>query len=122
VVDLLVATRPGPGCTVVEVRGDLDLATSAQLHDSLQRLVDAGDRHLVVDLAGVGFMDSSGLGALVTIFKALQDVDGRLGLAAPQPAVRRVLSITSVDRAIDVYDSVEAAVADVSSAGGVTGG
>jgi anti-sigma B factor antagonist len=122
VVDLWVATRPGPGCTVVEVRGDVDLATCAQLQESLQRLVDAGDRHLVVDLTGVGFMDSSGLGVLVTIFKALREGDGRLGLAAAQPAVRRVLSITSVDRAIEVYDSVEAATADVSSAGGVSGG
>jgi anti-sigma B factor antagonist len=73
VVDLLVATRPVPGCTVVEMRGELDMATSAQLLESLQRLVDAGDRHLVVDLAEVSFMDSSGLGALVTI--DLQDVD-----------------------------------------------
>jgi anti-sigma B factor antagonist len=118
VVDLLVGTRPGPGCTVVEVRGELDMATSVQLQESLRRLVDAGDRHLVVDLAEVGFMDSSGLGALVTVFQTLTDADGWLRLAAVQPTVRRVLSITSVDRAIGVYDSVEEAAADASPAGG----
>ena len=117
-MDLLVGTRPGPGCTVVEVRGELDMATSVQLQESLRRLVDAGDRHLVVDLAEVGFMDSSGLGALVTVFQTLTDADGWLRLAAVQPTVRRVLSITSVDRAIGVYDSVEEAAADASPAGG----
>jgi anti-sigma B factor antagonist len=45
-----------------------------------------------------------------------------LRLAAVQPAVRRVLSITSVDRAIGVYDSVDAAASDAPSAGGASGG
>ena len=120
-MDLLVAARPGRGYTVVEVHGDLDMATSPQLRESLQRLIDAGGRQVVVDLAGVGFMDSSALGALVTIFKRLRDVGGRLCLAAVQPAVRSVLSITSVDQAIVVYDSIEAAEADVPP-DGVTGG
>jgi anti-sigma B factor antagonist len=57
-VDLLLSTRPGQGCTVLEVHGDLDLATAPQLRDGLHRLVDAGDLQVVVDLAGVGFMDS----------------------------------------------------------------
>lgn len=112
---LLLSVRPGRGCTVLEVRGELDLATSPQLREGLQRLVDAGDRQVVVDLAGVGFMDSSGLGALVVMFKALRDVGGRLCLAAVQPAVRSVLTVTSVDRAVDIYDSVQAAEADLPS-------
>ena len=120
-MDLLLSVRPGRGCTVLEVHGELDMATSPQLREGLQRLVDAGDRQVVVDLAGVSFMDSSGLGALVVMFKALRAVGGRLCLAAVQPAVRRVLTITSVDRVIDVYDSVPAAEADVPPADGATG-
>jgi anti-sigma B factor antagonist len=118
VVDLLVETRPGRGCAVVEVRGDLDMATSPQLRESLQRLIDGGERQVVVDLAGVGFMDSSALGALVIMFRVLGDVGGSLRLAGVQPAVRSVLSITSVDRAIDVFDTVEAAEAVVMSTAG----
>lgn len=121
-MDLQVAARPGRDCTVLEVLGDLDMATSPRLRDSLRQLIDAGDRQVVVDLAGVGFMDSSALGALVAFFKELRDVGGRLCVAAPQPGVRGVLSITSVDRAIDVYDSVAAAEAAVPTTDGVTGG
>ena len=120
-MDLLLSVRPGRRCTVVEVRGELDMATSPQLREGLQRLVDAGDRQLVVDLAGVGFIDSSALGALVVMFKALHDVGGRLCLAAVQPAVRSVLQVTSVDRAVRLYDSVQAAEADVPSTHGGTG-
>ncbi|MDG9672868.1 STAS domain-containing protein [Micromonospora sp. DH14] len=112
-MDLLMSVRPGQGCTVLEVRGELDMATSRQLREALQRLVDSGDRQVVVDLAAVGFMDSSGLGALVVMFKALRDAGGRLCLAAVQPAVRNVLTVTSVDQVIDIYDSVPAAEADV---------
>jgi len=112
-VDLLLSARPGRGCTVLEVHGELDLATSPRLRDGLQQLIDAGDRRVVVDLAGVAFMDSSALGALVVMFKALRDVGGQLSLAAPQPAVQGVLTITSMNKAIDVYDSVQAAEAKV---------
>ncbi|MBM0275422.1 STAS domain-containing protein [Micromonospora tarensis] len=114
-MDLLLSVRPGRGCTVLEARGELDMATSPQLRESLQRLADAGDQHVVLDLAGVGFMDSSGLGALVVMFKAMRDVGGRLSLAAVRPAVHSVLTVTSVDRVIPVYDSVQAAEADVPS-------
>ncbi|MFI6128178.1 STAS domain-containing protein [Micromonospora sp. NPDC051141] len=120
-VGLLLSVRPGQGCTVVEVRGELDLATSPQLHEALQRLVDTGDRQVVVDLAGVGFMDSSGLGALVVVFRALRETGGRLVLAAVRPPVRNVLAVTSVDRAIRVYDSVPEAEAGLSSTGDPTG-
>ncbi len=91
-MDLLLSVRPGRGCTVVEVRGDLDMATAPQLHDGLQRLVDAGDRQVVVDMAAV------------------------------QPAVLSVLKITSVDRVIDLYDTVQAAEAAVPSVDGTATG
>ncbi|GAA0577806.1 hypothetical protein GCM10010172_73280 [Paractinoplanes ferrugineus] len=107
---------------MVQVHGDLDMATSPELQASLQHQIDAGERQIVVDLAGVGFMDSSALGALVIGFKAVRDLGGRLRLAAPQRVVRNVLSITTVDQAIGVFDSVEAAEADVSPAGGTAGG
>lgn len=121
-MDLFLSTRPGRGCTVVGVRGDLDMATAPQLRAGLQRLVDAGDRQVVLDMAAVEFMDSSALGALVVTFKALRDVGGRLCLAAVRPPVRSVLTITSVDRVIDLYDSVQVAEAEFASAGGAAGG
>jgi anti-sigma B factor antagonist len=107
VVDLLLSTREGRSCTVLEAHGDLDMATVPQLRDALQPLVTSGQ--VVVDLTDVAFMDSSALGTLVVMFKAVRDNGGRLSVAGVQPAVRTVLSVTSVDQVIDVYDTVQAA-------------
>lgn len=72
-----------------------------------------------MDLAGVEFMDSSALGALVVMFKAIRASGGRLCLAGLQPPVRAVLKVTSVDQVIDVYDSVRAAEESMPPSGGV---
>ncbi len=114
-MDLLLSARPGQGCTVLEVHGDLDMATEPLLRDSLQPLVGSGP--VVVDLTDVGFMDSSALGTLVVMYKAIRDSGSRLSLAGVQQTVRTVLRITSVDRVIDVYDSVQAAEQDLPPAG-----
>ena len=112
-MDVRLSVRPGRDCMVVEVAGDLDMATSPQLREGLQRVLDAGTRNVVVDLAGVGFMDSSALGAVVVMFKAARERGGRLCLAAVQPPVRGLLAATSVDQAIGVYDTVLAAEASM---------
>ncbi|WP_245716336.1 STAS domain-containing protein [Micromonospora humi] len=101
-----MTTRPGRGGTVVEVAGELDMSTTPQLRDRLLEVVQGGARVVVVDLAGVGFMDSSGLGALVLAYKDLRERDGWLGLAGVRPPVRQLLSVTSVDRVIGLFDTV----------------
>jgi anti-sigma B factor antagonist len=110
-VDLSLSTRAGRDCAVVEVGGELDMATAPRLADCLQRVLDTGARLVIVDLGAVGFMDSSALGMLVSMFKQLRDDGGRLCLADARGPVRAVLALTSVDRVIDVHDSVAAAEA-----------
>ena len=83
------------------------LAAVAPVTETERTLVFLGQSPLWLEI-GVWL-----LGALVVVFKALRDVGGRLCLADVQPAVRSVLTVTSVDRAIEVYDSVPAAEADV---------
>jgi anti-sigma B factor antagonist len=117
-VEVSLTTRPGRGCTVVQVAGELDMATEPDLKACLMRAVDAGARCIVLDLAGVRFIDSSALGTIVLTYKALQQRAGRLCLAAAQPLVLRVLGLTSVDRLVGIYPSVEAAEADLAAAGG----
>jgi anti-sigma B factor antagonist len=66
-----------------------------------------------LDFTEVTFMDSSGLGLLVVWLKALRDKGGRLCLAAAQQPVRDVLTLSAVDRVVDVYDTVDAAEEDM---------
>ena len=114
-MDLQMSARPGRACTVVGVGGEIDMDTTPMLEDLLQEVVDAGARHVVLDLAGVTFMDSSGLNLLVMSLKRLRDAGGRLCLAHVQKPVRSVLVLSAVDTVLDVYDTVEAAEDDMPS-------
>ncbi|MBB5478884.1 STAS domain-containing protein [Micromonospora parathelypteridis] len=105
-VDFTLSTRQGRIGTVVEVAGDLDMSTTPELRDQLRKLVESGAQVVVVDLTGVGFMDSSGLGVLVVAYKDLRERNGRLALAGVSEPVRTVLSITSVDRVIGIFETV----------------
>jgi anti-anti-sigma factor len=67
-------------------------------------------KHLVVDLGGVSFMDSSGLRALIGIFKLVAERGGGMNLARPQPNVKMVLEITCTNRSLPVFGSVEEAL------------
>lgn len=108
-MDVRLSTRAGRTSTIVEVAGDLDISTAPALRDHIRRLIDGGSRRFVLDLSGVDFIDSTALGVLVVLFKSLRDAGGGLALAAPRPSVRSVLALTSLDRAIDVFDTVESA-------------
>ncbi|WP_199509400.1 STAS domain-containing protein [Nucisporomicrobium flavum] len=113
-MSLQLAARDGRACTVVEVGGQVDMATGPELNDFLgQVTTDRRDRPVVLDLAGVSFLDSSGIGVLLVWFKELQGAGGRLCVAGLQEPVAYVLRVTAVDQVLDVYDSAEAAEADM---------
>lgn len=68
---------------------------------------------VVLDCTDVTFLDSSGLGVLVIWLKQLRDAGGRLCIAAVRQPVGHVLRLSAVDRVLDVYDTVDAAEADM---------
>ena len=108
-MEFSLTTRQGPVGPVIEVAGDLDMASAPQLRDRLLEVVEAGAGAVVVDLTQVGFVDSSGLGALVLAYKSLREREGWMGLAGVRQPVRKLFSITSVDRVIPLFETVREA-------------
>jgi anti-sigma B factor antagonist len=88
--------------TVEEARLDAAAAPAfkAALHDN----VVGQPRYVVVDLSAVEFLDSTGLGTLVSLMKMMGG-HGTLALAGPQPPVRRLLQITQLDRVFRLFDT-----------------
>ena len=84
--------------TEVALAGALDVAGSEVLLAKLDRLIEAGRHHLVVDVSGVTFCDSSGISALVRSRARAVAMTGSLRLSSPSPAVRRVLEISGLAR------------------------
>ena len=97
--------------TVLALRGEVDVSTAPRLRQGLVELATEGRSSVVVDLSGVEFLDSTGLGVLVSGLRRFRLLGGDLILAAAQPRIVRVLEITRLDRAFDVYESVDAALA-----------
>ena len=96
---------------VVIVTGDLDVATSPKLRETVISLVAEGRRSLVVDLCGVDFCDSTGLGTLVGALKRARSHDGRLVVAADQPHIRRIFDLVGLVDVLGVADSAAQAAA-----------
>jgi anti-anti-sigma factor len=87
----------GDGTTILAVTGEIDLASSPDLTACL----DALDGTVVVDLTGVTFLDSSGMGALVAARKRLQAGGGDLSVREPRDNVRGALEATGLGVLID---------------------
>jgi len=97
---------------VIVPRGRLTLTTAPQLRDAVTDLVDAGRTRLVVDLGGLEFVDSSGLGALVGGLRTTRAAGGDLRLANAAPQVATVLRLTNLDRVLRVHDDAATAFSD----------
>jgi anti-sigma B factor antagonist len=100
------------GWQVLTVRGEVDVTTTPRVRAQLIALLSDGTPHLIVDLEGVRFMDSSGLGALVAGLKLARSRSGELRLVCErQRSVRKVLEVTGLERVLERFDTVDAAVA-----------
>lgn len=105
----------GPGYAVVSVAGEIDVGTECKFRDALTSGLAHGALRIVVDLAGVTFMGSTGIGVLMGTRRVLAAEGGSLVLAAPHGDVAQVLSLTGVDDVIPVAASVVEAVARLNS-------
>lgn len=110
-MDLSVASHDEAGRTVVTVAGEVDVFTAPTLDERLVALVDEGKVRLVVDLTGVEFLDSTGLGVLVKALKRTREHDGSLDLVATQERILKVFRITGLDAVMPLHDTVADAVA-----------
>lgn len=94
---------------IITVSGELDADTDLVLQHQLAGQVVHGRRHLVLDLADVPFMDSSGLRVIVRTVNDMRSVNGSVSLAAPNHVVRRVLDLTGVGMSCAIFDTADAA-------------
>lgn len=110
-MDLTLNTRTRDRFTVLEVAGEVDVYTAPVLRDRLADLLEAGKRHLIVDLGGVEFLDSTGLGVLVAGLNRAREVGGSLSLVCSQERVLKLFRITGLDEVFTVHATVEDALA-----------
>ena len=96
------APAPGARPVVVDVCGDLDLATVARIRERLEDAMAARPPHLVVDLSGCAFVDASALAMLLEAHRRMCRAGGRFTLRGCSPRVLRLLSLTGLRRVFDL--------------------
>lgn len=106
-----VRQRVEEGHCLLEICGEVDLATAPTLRDRLRDVIDESPAAVVIDLDQVPFLDSTGLGVLIAAYKRALAVAVPLALARPQRIVANALTLVRIDTVIPVFETVEEAVA-----------
>lgn len=105
----IVASEEGE-VTILHCSGRFNMVSAPRLKAAVDDAVRHGHARIVVDLAEVTFIDSSGLGSLVAGLKATRQASGDLRIAAPAPQVMTVLDLTNLSRILHPYPTAEEAM------------
>ena len=97
---------------VIELEGRIAIGTGdVKLRELVQQALDEGRTRIVIDLAKVSSIDSSGIGEMVAAYTTVTRRGGRLALARLSPRIDDVLQVTQLITVLDVFSSVEEAIA-----------
>ncbi len=109
----ITETKLDDATTLIEVEGELDLATAPRLKWPLVDSIDAGSRRLIVDLSRVTFMDSTALGVLIGIRRSLK-LGSRLAIVCTDPDVLKIFEISGLDAVFQIFPTFDEALSYVS--------
>jgi anti-sigma B factor antagonist len=107
----LETVGPIGDCAVLRVTGEVDTYTAPMLREQVRELAAKGAVHLIADLGGVDFLNSTGLGVLVGGLKRLRAGGGSLTLVISAPRILRIFQITGLTKVLIAHRSVGDAIA-----------
>ena len=102
-----VKTKSEDSVAIIEIEGEVDLYSSPDLRKALLEMTKAQNKAILVDLAKVTYMDSSGVATLVEALQQVGKYEGKLKLANLRDAVKDVFDLSRLDKVFDIYESVE---------------
>lgn len=111
-MDLKVMAQQRGARSILTATGEVDVFTAPTLDEAITREFTAERTQLVVDLSGVSFLDSTGLGVLVKGLKGARDAGGSLDLVVSSDRIRRIFDITGLDASMRIFDTLDDALAD----------
>jgi anti-sigma B factor antagonist len=111
-VSMKISNRQVDGVTILDLSGRITLGEgSVQLRDAVRDLLSKGQKHILLNLADVNYIDSSGIGELVSAFTTVRNQGGELKLLKLTKKVHDLLQITKLYTVFDVKDDEAAAIA-----------
>jgi anti-sigma B factor antagonist len=104
-------TRDASGVAVLQVEGQLIVGNRQELKELVQAALDQGERRLLIDFSRTGYIDSSGLGALVSISKKIREAGGELRLSGLNEDLRSLFELTKLDTLFAIAETPQQALA-----------
>ena len=98
-------SRDGSGVTVVKVEGQLIVGNRQELKDLVFAALDKGERRILIDFSQTGYIDSSGLGVLVSLSKKIREQGGELRLANLNDDLKTLFELTKLDTLFQISDT-----------------
>lgn len=105
-----ISERILSGVTVVDLNGNLTREENTQFKEGVAAIINAGARKMIVNLAGVEHMDSSGLSELISCYTTMRGLSGDVKLLRPNHRLKNLLVITKLITVFETFDSEPAAV------------
>lgn len=108
--DIRITTEHRAGAIIIRPLGDIDLSRSPVLREALKKELAAKPRKLVIELAGVSYMDSSGVATLVEAMQIARKTGIALALCALTLRVRSIFEIARLEQVFTIHDDLDAAI------------
>jgi len=107
-----ISERKDNDIVIYSIKGDIDINSSPQVRESFEKLVNEKAMKIVINLAEVSYIDSSGLATLVEMLKKTRGYGGKIRLSNLAAKVRSLFEITKLEKLFDIYDTEEQVCAD----------
>ncbi len=107
---MLINSRLEDGVAVLELEGRMDATAVAPIKEIVTSILDSGTNKFLFDMKEVSFVDSSGLGTLVSLLRLVNQQDGDIRLCNTQPRVKALLEMTRMDRMLEILPNAEEAL------------
>lgn len=116
-METIEGSPPLSGRKILKVSKRLDASNAAEFKgEAISMLSEDSSKGLIIDFSDTSFLDSAGLGALVSVLKAVsQGKEKRLALASLSVQVRQIFELTKLYRLFEIYNSVDDAVSEMGS-------
>jgi anti-anti-sigma factor len=96
---------------VIPLSGRLEVDDCDYLYSAVEKLIETGNKHVIVDCDGLEYISSMGLGMLLRLHARMKKQGGDVSLARVQGTVAKLVQLVSLDRVLGMYPSVETAIA-----------
>ena len=105
-----ISQREADKVVILDIQGEIDLYNAPEIKDTMQKLIEAQKYSIIINLEKVSYIDSSGIGALISGLSNLKKYQGSLKIINVYASVKKVFELTKLTSFFEIYDSEEEAI------------